>query len=322
MISIIIPVYNVQDYIFECLQSVANQSYLDSLECVIIDDCGQDNSISLAMDFIDNYSGSISFRIVHHSQNKGLSGARNTGIREAKGDYVYFLDSDDTIYPTCIEEMSRLVYEHPGVDIVQGNFVIEESGTRELATEFPSYTNDVNWIRTSLCSFSIAESACNRLVRKAFIVDNGIFFKEGWIQEDTEWTFQIQKCIKSFAFTNKESYYYRTNPDGIMHSSGKMKEAMAYAKIYNHCYSELLQCEVVYPFEIHYIAILSQRIYDAIGEVGYDMLLTKNNLYFKRLSAVMKSRKNILGFIERGIKRRLCSYLERLLCNPEKLGKN
>ena len=79
-ISIIIPTYNVQDYIAKCLESIATQTYTDGVECLVIDDCGTDNSIAIAEQFIANYSGPISFQIIHHEQNKGVSAARNTGI--------------------------------------------------------------------------------------------------------------------------------------------------------------------------------------------------------------------------------------------------
>ena len=93
-VSIIIPIYNVAPYIKRCLQSVADQTYKD-IECILIDDCGSDNSINLAKEFIYDYKGNILFTILHHEENKGLSAARNTGLRYAKGEYVYFLDSDD-----------------------------------------------------------------------------------------------------------------------------------------------------------------------------------------------------------------------------------
>lgn len=319
-ISIVIPVYKVERYISECLESVINQTFNEPFECILVDDCGGDQSIAIAEGIIASYSGKILFRIIHHDHNRGLSGARNTGINVAKGEYVYFLDSDDTIYPNCIKDMKDLLIEHPSVDIVQGNFVIQEVGEKVRQTNFPSYTNDVKWIRENLCSFSIPESACNRLVRKMFIVDNGIFFKEGLIQEDTEWTFQIQKHIKSIAFTNKSSYYYRINPDSIMHSSGKIKEANAFATIYNLCYSDLIQKEKADPCEIHYLAILSQRIYNDIGEDGDKMLLTNSNPFFRRLFAVMRIQTHRFGRVGDRAKRYLCKILERQLCNQDRLN--
>ena len=82
-ISIIVPAYNVEQYIFECLNSVAFQTFNGVIECLVIDDCGQDKSINVAENFIDMYEGKVEFRIIHREKNGGLSAARNTGLKEA-----------------------------------------------------------------------------------------------------------------------------------------------------------------------------------------------------------------------------------------------
>ena len=103
MISIVIPIYNVEPYILECLQSVDKQTIGDDIECILVDDCGTDNSVLVAEDFIKSYEGRVHFTLIHHQKNGGLSAARNTGIHAAHGEYLYFLDSDDTIKNNCIE---------------------------------------------------------------------------------------------------------------------------------------------------------------------------------------------------------------------------
>ena len=79
-ISIIIPIYNVEPYIASCLHSVMAQTYTGSIECILVDDCGQDDSIGVAKKVIANYQGPIRFHILHHEHNRGLSAARNTGM--------------------------------------------------------------------------------------------------------------------------------------------------------------------------------------------------------------------------------------------------
>lgn len=83
-ISVIVPIYNVENYILECLQSVAAQTKTKNVECILVDDCGTDNSVKVAEQFISAYKGDISFALFHHSENKGLSAARNTGIKNAR----------------------------------------------------------------------------------------------------------------------------------------------------------------------------------------------------------------------------------------------
>lgn len=93
MISVIVPIYNVQNYIAECLESIISQTYRD-LEIICVDDCGLDNSISIVKKYMKKDDR---IKLVHHEENQGLGGARNTGISVANGEYIYFMDSDDKI---------------------------------------------------------------------------------------------------------------------------------------------------------------------------------------------------------------------------------
>lgn len=86
-VSIIVPVYNVAPYIKDCLQSVMRQTYKGSMECLIVDDCGTDESIAIVERMLAEYDGPIYFQILHHDHNRGLSAARNTGTMQATGDY-------------------------------------------------------------------------------------------------------------------------------------------------------------------------------------------------------------------------------------------
>ena len=79
-ISIIVPVYNVAPYIAACLQSVMHQTCQDALECILVDDCGTDNSMEVVGEMLQSYEGPIGFKVVHHTENRGLSAARNTGM--------------------------------------------------------------------------------------------------------------------------------------------------------------------------------------------------------------------------------------------------
>lgn len=78
------------------------QSYNGAMECILVDDCGTDNSMEIAEQLIKAYNGPIDFKVVHHEHNQGLSAARNTGMDASCGEYVYFLDSDDWISDDCI----------------------------------------------------------------------------------------------------------------------------------------------------------------------------------------------------------------------------
>ena len=133
LVSIIIPVYNVAPYIGDCLRSVMRQTYTGPIECLIVDDCGTDESLPIAERMIVEYDGPIRFEILHHEHNRGLSAARNTGINKATGDYFFFIDSDDEITEDCMEKMMSVVQENPEVELVQGRYMPHIVGGGGLA---------------------------------------------------------------------------------------------------------------------------------------------------------------------------------------------
>ena len=220
MISIIVPVYNVEQYIKECFDSIAAQTYNGEIECIFVDDCGQDKSVEIIEKLIADYQGGISFSLLHHEKNKGLSGARNTGIRHATGDYLYFLDSDDTITSDCVEKLAALAEKFPGVEVVQGSTESKFEWLQLANKHFPEYSDNFKWIRkTMLLRFYIPMTAWNKLVRKELIVKNGLYFEEGLIHEDEVWNFMLAKYVHSIAFCCDITYIYRENPNGIMGQS-------------------------------------------------------------------------------------------------------
>lgn len=221
-ISIIVPVYNVEQYVNECFDSIAAQTYKGEIECIFVDDCGQDDSVAILEKLIADYHGAIKFCIVHHEHNKGLSGARNTGIRHAQGDYLYFIDSDDSITSDCIEKLVALAEKYPQVDIVQGSTKSKLEWLQLANKHFPEFSDNFKWIRrTMLLRYSIPMTAWNKLVRKDMVVKNGLYFEEGLIHEDEIWNFMLAKHVHSIAFCCDITYMYRENPDGIM---GQTKE--------------------------------------------------------------------------------------------------
>ena len=117
-VSIIVPIYNVEKYIRRCLESVAAQTYPE-IECVLVNDCTPDNSAELAKSFISAYTGDVEFKLINHSNNKGLSAARNSGISASVGQYVFFLDSDDAIPANAISTLVSKAEENSFPEIVR-----------------------------------------------------------------------------------------------------------------------------------------------------------------------------------------------------------
>ena len=162
-VSIIIPVYNVEPYIEECLQSVMRQSYRGKIECILVDDCGTDNSMEIAVQLIEDYHGPIDFKVLHHEHNRGLSAARNTGMDAACGDYVYFLDSDDWISDDCIEKLTQPLCNKQ-YDFVIGHF---ERDGNDLYVSCP--VGEQHRIGFEFGRSGIPASVWNKLFRKRFL---------------------------------------------------------------------------------------------------------------------------------------------------------
>lgn len=225
-LSIIIPIYNVEPYILRCIQSVIAQTMTDGVECILVDDCGKDQSMALAEEFLTTYKGPIQFRILRHPQNQGLSAARNTGIRSARGEYLYFLDSDDAITPYCVETLFACLDQYGKVDMVQASFV-ERPAYQFNYDEFQRhpFTTDQRTIKPLLLDYMVIPvTAQNRLIRKSLVIDNNILFRDGIIHEDIHWTFFLAKYVKSLVCTEARLYNYYCNPGSITTNVNVAKE--------------------------------------------------------------------------------------------------
>ena len=176
-VSIIIPVYNVAEYIEVCLESVFIQTYSD-IEVILVDDCGSDNSVELARQFIEVHR-LFNCRIITHSHNRGLSAARNTGLINATGEYVFFLDSDDSITPDCIEKMTTPLAQHDYSFVIAG-YRIAPGNEKELLSMDKEY-----WVKNNedvLASYVEGEwymMAWNKLCNRDFLLRNNLLFEEG-----------------------------------------------------------------------------------------------------------------------------------------------
>lgn len=220
LVSIIIPVYNVEKYILRCLESVKNQTYTN-YEVIIIDDCGNDNSIEIAKNFIYSLTTErAKWKIIYHKNNCGLSVARNSGIFHSKGQFLYFLDSDDAIVDNAIERLVENI-SSSDIDLVVGNFKI--IGNRNIHTMKYNHKFILEGARIieSYVNNEWSSMACNKLIRKKFLLDNALFFKEGIYHEDELWTFKVALTAHHVIVDPEEIYLYFLRNDSI---SGCIKE--------------------------------------------------------------------------------------------------
>lgn len=229
-ISIIVPVYNVEPYVEDSIRSVMRQTYEGPMECIIVDDCGTDNSMDIVEKLVADYNGPISFNILHHEHNRGLSAARNTGMDVAKGGYLFFLDSDDELSDDCIEILTEPL-KTECFDVVMGNvrcFKTLSSGEKESIKNHLelSISKDMP-LDSSMMMRTIYQwknmTAWNRLFRTYFIRQNHLHFKEGLLYEDQLWSFQIACLASSFYVSSNITYHYRWREGSIAHPYDNQK---------------------------------------------------------------------------------------------------
>lgn len=220
-VSIIIPIYNVERYLDECIQSVLSQSYRD-LEIILVDDVSPDNCSKMCDEYAlqDNR-----IKVVHRSENGGLSAARNSGLKIATGEYVFFLDSDDRLYPHSIASLVVLAGKYPGVDLVQGNIEIQgkHSHYSDVLNKQPEYIAYDGGTRTPIYT-SCPVTAWNKMIRRSLLTDNNIMFAEGLLHEDEMFRWDIHRLVKTVAIVKDFTYWYRTdNQSSIMAATKKAR---------------------------------------------------------------------------------------------------
>ena len=221
-ISILIPVYNVKDFILRCLESVISQTYTGPLECLIVDDCGNDGSIALVEDYLARYDGHIDFRILHHECNRGLAAARNTAVENATGDFIFHLDSDDWLEPTAIEHLV-LKQQETDADIVSGQAI-------EHTQKGISILNDSDYktprdMVYSMIEMTIVHVIWRRLIRRSLYVDNSIKAVEGVnVGEDYCTIPKLAYFAQNVSTLNEVVYHYNClNPNSYMSSGFSIK---------------------------------------------------------------------------------------------------
>lgn len=265
LLSVIIPVYNVSAYIQRCLDSVVCQNF-HSIECILVDDCGSDNSVELALKYINNHTLShITFRMLHHEKNRGLSAARNTGVEAANGDYILFLDSDDELAPNALHNMYKLIMQYGEVDIVQG---VYSRNDHKIAKHklFKEYYNG-NEAKDEYLYNDMCLTAWNKLIKAR--IAKQIKFIEGIINEDNPWSFQIFKLMESLCVCKDITYIYYLNPNSIMSSpSYQAKSLECFKIIYDNIIHEMEIMKMDRPYPLQ--KILNRYVFGFMLMPGAD----------------------------------------------------
>ena len=189
MISFIVPIYNAEPYLKTCVQSLLNQTEKD-IEILLIDDCSTDGSLTIAQHYVQHDS-----RVqVYQQPHAGQSAARNLGLKHAKGEYIAFVDADDSLEPDWCERHLAAI---DGVDYVQSGYQ-RVQGTTVLRTKTPVHR--YRFI-----------SPCMRLYRRACL--QGLLFTQGMIYEDVVWSIDLWMRPVTCRLIPYTGYLYTYNPD-------------------------------------------------------------------------------------------------------------
>lgn len=241
-VSVIIPVFKVEKYIRQCVDSVLNQTY-PNFEVILVDDGSPD----CCPEICDEYSRNDHRIFVIHKENGGLSDARNAGIEKATGDYVIFMDSDD--YWTTSTGLSLLVerISVTNADVLSFSYVKLEEDTGKTIPMLQNISSMQTGIKTKEDQLNYLTqnglyiaSAWNKLIRKEIIKQ--VPFEVGKVSEDVEWAARLMSIAKSFDFFNICFYCYRQRSGSISHglsqkSCDHLKDAI------KGCYEDWRLCE-------------------------------------------------------------------------------
>lgn len=218
--SVIIPVYNVEKEIRQCLDSIKNQTYGD-FEVLCVDDCGQDSSMAIVKEFADTDDR---FKILTHEHNKGVSAARNTALDAASGEYILFVDSDDWIELNALETVKN-VFDQSNTDMVMFDtydcypdkerkaFNVKNLSDGKIDMQLTIDANNLN---------SFIGVIWNRAYRASLIQDNHIRFPEGMIIEDSDFTFKASVLAGNIYIITTPLYNYRREREGSYTTEDKV----------------------------------------------------------------------------------------------------
>lgn len=305
LLSVIIPVYNVEKYLKRCLESILVQSWND-YEIILVDDGSTDSSAQIC----DSYAEKYEMIRVIHKENKGLSDTRNRGIEQASGEYVYFPDSDDWLEPNTFSDLSDVI-EELTYDIISFNrvFVTSEEEKLVSAKSRIQKLSGKQALLEMLKQGDVTGFANDKIYRKKLFIDNDIEFPVGKYYEDLGTNYKLfLKATKVYVTNQKYYHYLITNPDSITRSWNEQKLRDMFG-FYKEIYYSSLVREKLEEFEIeslqtYYINglvhILSSLYKSGLSEQYPDIEedvkqeISKNSLSVTKLSNQLNKIKYLL----------------------------
>lgn len=215
-ISIIIPIYNVEKYVEECINSVINQSIKKNIEIILVND----GSTDLSRSKIEKYKLLDNIKIID-KENGGLSSARNIGICEAIGKYIVFIDSDDFIEKNFLEKLYNYINDNDLDIVFSGYSLFYEKGYIKKINNI--YNTDLilnkeEAIKNLMDKRTFRAEVWDDIYKREFLLKNNILFEEGIINEDEDFTLRVILKSSKVGYLNNNGYMYRQREGSITKS--------------------------------------------------------------------------------------------------------
>ena len=216
LVSVLVPIYNVEKYIERCARSIFEQAY-ENLEIIFVNDCTPDNSVGVLRKVLAEYPNRIAqTQIINHEKNLGLAGARLTGLKTSTGKYIQNIDSDDYIDKNMISDMVALA-EQENADITICDFMYVYTNKKEHIYVNPPL-DPLSCLECVLVGI-VHSSVCNKLIRRDLFLNNRIHQFVGLdLREDFSVLYKLVYYCKRIAYLPKAYYYYRQNASSMVNN--------------------------------------------------------------------------------------------------------
>lgn len=300
-VSVIIPMYNAEPYICQCVQSVKSQTW-ENLEILVIDDGSTDQGLRICEEL-----GSTDGRIrILTQRNRGVSAARNRGIEEADGEYIFFLDSDDVIHPCLIEALVKGAERFQAGMAFCGYVRLDDREMEERLTKTSENACTVRWETAEQKKteewFHIRferelSGIGGKLIRRDFIGGQR-FYERLASGEDTIFLYELCRRQVKLAFADAEWYYYRIRPDSVTHSydMGSIRQKL---RVYERIRDQEIRIGhqdwalkwergLVWNILSMYLAMRNRKDQKNSRYLKRRMLMEMRNPVYRQLSAGMK----------------------------------
>lgn len=280
LISVIVPVYNVESYVAECIESIQNQTYMN-LEIILVNDGSTDAS----GDICDKYAAYDERIQVIHKENAGVSAARNTGIEAANGDYIGFVDSDDYIAPTMYEDMLKLMAEHD-LDIIECTAFRNNGDTNIEGCNDGSLEIFNRDEALKMAMYDCFVAVWSQLYKRRVISD--VRFPVGRKFEDSAVSYLFIANTKRVGHINRCLYYYRLNPNSTTQTSFDAKSRWDFVLGYEERLQYAIDHQLPYVDDCN--SLLMKAVLSCL--TAYYAKPTGNQVYYDKCKRMIETYRN------------------------------